>query len=68
LHILIDHTIIADTAFIQICAAVIIRYVVPLRFGILRFYHPHIKASIIRSRGKILLSFSMLYHSHYTGK
>ena len=68
LHIVINHTMIADAAFIHICIAFIIRHVVPQRFLVLRFNGPNIQAGKIRSRLKILLSSDMLYRCHHTGK
>ena len=68
LHILIDHTMIADAAFIRIYITFIIWDVVPQRSLVLWFQRSHIQASKIRSRGKVLLSSDMLYDYHHTGK
>ena len=65
LYIFIHDTMIANTAFIHIHSAIIIGDVVPQRFLVLRFYHPHIQASKIRSRGKILLSPDSLHNYHH---
>lgn len=59
---------IADTAFIYICIIFVIGVVVPQLCLILWFDLSYIQAGKIRSRGRNILSFSILYDCHYTGK
>ena len=68
LNMIIDHTIIADAAFIHIRIFFVIWNIVPQRFRVLWLKHPDIYAGIVRSRGEIFLSFAMLYEYHHTDK
>ena len=68
LHWIINHTIIADTAFIYICVAFIIWNVIPHRCLVLWFDRPYIQAGKIRGRGYIFLCSNILYDDHHTGK
>ena len=43
LYVIIDHTMITDTAFIHICIAFVIWDVMPQRHLVLRLYRPHIQ-------------------------
>ena len=68
LHIVIDHTVVADATRVEVDVALVIGQVVPQPRRVLRFYHTHIQARKIRGRGNMLLTPRLLYDNHHTGK